>query len=142
MNSDELPFEIGEDYEKWEFDLEVIGKERLPMYDSYLYVGKIKKYLNYLPQKTELIFHWDLLEIVILTFADLEDTIRQELNRELKLLNKISSSQADLKWNPEYRSRAFGYFVISQLPTKTILIYGNPHVIHHISLNVLDEIQH
>lgn len=29
-----LPFEIGQDYEVWEFDLEVMDIERIPNYDS------------------------------------------------------------------------------------------------------------
>lgn len=143
MNSNVLPFEVGKDYENWEFDLEVLHYERIPFYDSYLYNGEVKKFLNFSPQKTELIFHWDVLEIVILTFTDLEDNTRQELNRKLKLLRKISSLQGDLNCSySEYKSRSLSYCVISQLSNKTILIYGNPHVIHQVSLNVLDEIQH
>ena len=143
MKKNNLPFEIGEDYENWEFDLEVICKERVPMYDSYMYIGEIKKYLNYLPQKTELIFHLDVLEIVILTSIDLEDNTRQDLNRKLKLSHKISSSQDHLKCSySEYKSGSLRYCVISQLPNKTIIIYGSSHIIHPVSLNVLDEIQH
>ncbi len=138
-----LPFQIGEHYEKWEFDLEVLDYERIPLYDSYLYVGKIKKFLNISPQKTELIFHWDVLEIVILTFIDLEDNTRQNLNRKLKLSNKISSSQDHLKCSySEYKSGSLRYCVISQLPNKTIIIYGRSHIIHPVPLKVLDEIQH
>jgi len=142
MKNKHLPFQIGEQYEKWEFDLEVICKERIPMYDSYLYIGEVKKFLNISPQKTELIFHWDVLEIVILTFIDLEDNTRQDLNRKLKLSNKISSSQDHLKCSySEYKSGSLRYCVISQLPNKTIIIYGSSHIIHPVSLNVLDEIQ-
>lgn len=143
MNSDELPFKIGEGYENWEFNLEVLNYQRIPFYDSYLYVGEVKKFLNILPQKTELIFDWDVLEIVILTFIDLEDNTRQDLNRKLKLSNKISSSQDHLKCSySEYKSGSLRYCVISQLPNKTIIIYGSSHIIHPVSLNVLDEIQH
>ena len=143
MKNNFLPFQIGEHYEKWEFDLEVLDYERIPLYDSYLYVGKIKKFLNISPQKTELIFHWDVLKIVILTFIDLEDNTRQDLNRKLKLSNKISSSQDHLKCSySEYKSGSLRYCVISQLPNKTIIIYGSSHIIHPVSLNVLDEIQH
>ena len=143
MKGSFLPFQIGEQYENLEFELEVMSIERIPFHDSYLYTGDVKKFLNFSPQKTELIFHWDVLEIVILTFIELEDSTKQDLNRKLKLLHKISSSQDHLKCSySEYKSGSLRYCVISQLPNKTILIYGNPHVIHHISLNVLDEIQH
>ena len=138
-----LPFKMGEHYENWEFDLEVLHYERIPFYDSYLYKGEVKKFLNFSPQKTELIFHWDVLEIVILTFIDLEDSTKQDLNRKLKLLHKISSSQDHLKCSySEYKSGSLRYCVISQLPNKTIIIYGSSHIIHPVSLNVLDEIQH
>ena len=142
MNN-KLPFKIGDQYENWEFDLEIVCKEILPMYDSYLYIGGVKKFLNFSPQKTELIFHWDVLEIVILTFIELEDNTRQELNRKLKLLHKISSSREDSRCDYfKYKSKRLKYCVIFQVPNKTILIYGNPHVIHQVSLKVLDEIQH
>ena len=39
MKQINLPFEIGQDYEVWEFDLEVMDVERMPNYDS---VGKVK----------------------------------------------------------------------------------------------------
>ena len=143
MKQLKIPFKLGMQYDNWEFDLEVLDYERIPLYDSYLYVGKIKKFLNISPQKTELIFHWDVLEIVILTFIDLEDSTKQDLNRKLKLLHKISSSQDHLKCSySEYKSGSLRYCVISQLPNKTIIIYGSSHIIHPVSLNVLDEIQH
>lgn len=68
MKKFNLPFEIGQDYEVWEFDVEVIDVERIPNYDSYMYLGEIKRCLNYISDRTELIFYWDRLEIVILTF--------------------------------------------------------------------------
>ncbi len=78
-----LPFEIGEECEKWEFDLEVICKARIPMYDSYLYIGKVKKFLNILPQKAELIFYWDRLKIVILTFLNMGDVTKENFMKKL-----------------------------------------------------------
>ena len=138
-----LPIKIGDQYENWEFDLEALEHERIPFYDSYLYIGGIKKILNVLPQKTELIFHWDVLEIVILTFVELEDSTKQDFNRKLKLLHKISSLQGDLNCcYSEYKSRSLSYCVISQLPNTTIIIYGRTHVIHPVLLDVLGEIQH
>lgn len=58
MKNSISPFELGKDYENWEFDLEVLNYERIPNYDSNLYLGDVKKFLNFLPQKTELIFYW------------------------------------------------------------------------------------
>jgi len=56
MKKDQLPFRIGEDYETWEFDLIALNYERILFYDNYLYFGEDKKFLNILPQETELIF--------------------------------------------------------------------------------------
>ena len=68
-----LPFEIGLDYEDFEFDLEIFEIDKIPNYDSYLYLGEVKKFLNFISVKTELIFYWDRLEIVILTFENMND---------------------------------------------------------------------
>lgn len=63
-----IPFWIRSQYEKWEFDLEVVDTDLKIGVDCYLYLGKVKKFLNLIPDKTELIFEMDRLEIVILTF--------------------------------------------------------------------------
>ncbi len=58
MKNLKFPCEIGQDYEVWENDLEIIENERIKNYDSYLYIGEVKKFLNLFSDKTELIFYW------------------------------------------------------------------------------------
>jgi|SRR5690554_542156 len=63
-----LPFELGVDYEKLEFDLE-ITQDRIKGFDSYIYVGKrFNNFLNYPTDKTEFIFSFDILEVIIISF--------------------------------------------------------------------------
>lgn len=68
MKQQYLPFAIGEHYENWEFDLEVLDIERMKGYDSYIYIREIV-FLRAIPRYVELIFSWDILEAVILVFS-------------------------------------------------------------------------
>ena len=68
MKPIELPFEIGREYENWEFDLEVLDVERMKGYDSYIYIREIV-FLGAIPRYVELIFSWDILDAVILVFS-------------------------------------------------------------------------
>lgn len=65
MKQNNLPFELGEHYEKWEFELEVLDKERIIGYESYKYFTETK-FLYITSLYTELIFNWDLLFAVII----------------------------------------------------------------------------
>ncbi|MCQ4140418.1 hypothetical protein NOM92_10930, partial [Chryseobacterium sp. EO14] len=80
-----IPFRIGYQYDNWELDL-ITLPDRIPednLYISYLWVGKnFKKFLTFTPHKTELIFYWDILNTVILTF----------LERDIEYYNKIIST--------------------------------------------------
>lgn len=60
-----LPFQIGEQYENWEFDLELIEEEKILGYDSYFYIGK-KALLQIIPNVTELVFCLDSLQAVVM----------------------------------------------------------------------------
>lgn len=40
MKTDALPFQLGMQYENWEFDLEPL-KDRIDGYDSYIYLKEI-----------------------------------------------------------------------------------------------------
>lgn len=65
-----FPFELGMQYENWEFDLEPINN-RIIGYDSYVYRGDLST-LGTKPKNVELIFYWDILVAVILEFEELE----------------------------------------------------------------------
>ena len=65
-----LPFAIGADYEIWEYQLE-IKEDKLKNYESYIYLGKIDFYSKQ-TDNIELIFNYDILELVILTYEKLK----------------------------------------------------------------------
>ncbi|MDP9958097.1 hypothetical protein J2X97_003771 [Epilithonimonas hungarica] len=65
-----LPFAIGADYEIWEYQLE-IKEDKLKNYDSYIYFGNIDFYSTQ-TDNIELIFNYDILELVILTYEKLK----------------------------------------------------------------------
>ena len=67
MKKNKLPFQIGKLYENWEFDLEPSDMERILGFDSYVFIREIS-FLNIIPRYTELVFCWDILKVVILTF--------------------------------------------------------------------------
>ena len=66
MKNNKLPFQIGNHYENWEFDLEPIEKERIIGFDSYIYIRELL-FLGVIPRYVELIFSWDILKVVLFT---------------------------------------------------------------------------
>ncbi|TWP23570.1 hypothetical protein ETU10_07555 [Apibacter muscae] len=87
MKQKNIPFQLGMQYENWEFDLEPI-QDRVKGYDSYLYRGKEFNYfMNYSTDKTELIFSLDRLEIVILTFFNRDMNKLEELKFDLNTID-------------------------------------------------------
>ena len=66
MKNNKLPFQIGNHYENWEFDLEPTEKERILGFDSYIYFRELL-FLGVIPRYVELIFSWDILKVVIFT---------------------------------------------------------------------------
>ena len=91
MKKNKLPFQIGKLYENWEFDLEPSDMERILGFDSYVFIREIS-FLNIIPRYTELVFCWDILKVVILTF-DFETKEQMELFRDILALNFGSKTQ-------------------------------------------------
>ena len=85
MKKNKLPFQIGKHYENWEFDLEPADMERILGFDSYFYIRELS-FLGIIPRYTELVFCWDILKVVILTF-DFETKEQMELFRDILALN-------------------------------------------------------
>ena len=85
MKNQLLPFQIGEEYENWEFDLEPSDIERILGFDSYFYIRELY-FLGIIPRYTELVFCWDILKVVILTI-DFETKEQLELFRDILDLN-------------------------------------------------------
>ncbi len=80
-----IPFRIGYQYDNWELNLMSIA-DSIPdnSYCSYLWVGsEIKRFLNFIPHRTELIFYWDILEVVILEFDKKSESYYNRLNKAL-----------------------------------------------------------
>ncbi|WP_124641909.1 hypothetical protein [Amniculibacterium aquaticum] len=141
MENFKLPFEIGQYYEVWEFDLEVMDVERITNYDSYMYLGEVKKFLNYHSDKTELIFYWDRLEAVILTFFHIEMKTIEEIKNILKykyhyLINELHANYVVC----EYHAVKLQVFLILKKPNTLLIIYGNSTSLEEIKSNVLEEI--
>ena len=67
MNDIYLPFQIGEQYENWEFDLDYLNEEKIKGFDSYLYLWQ-RAFLYLVSSRIELIFALDILEVVIIRF--------------------------------------------------------------------------
>ena len=89
MKNQNLPFQIGEHYENWEFDLEVLDVERIKGYDNYLYLKEVNL-SGFTSNYTELIFLFDILEQVILK---LNFETQEQLNH---FINNLSITK--IKW--------------------------------------------
>lgn len=89
----DTPFQLGMEYENWEFDLEPIN-DRIRGYDSYIYTKKIVVF-DVKPIGIELIFYWDILIAVILKFKESDilkidkiilKSINTSISQNLKLI--------------------------------------------------------
>lgn len=97
MNQLKIPFEIGMEYENWEFELEILP-DRLKYYDNYIYIGKnFNKFLNFSTDRTELIFNLDILEALIITFENKDLQFYESLNQVIT--NLVVKSDFELKSN-------------------------------------------
>ena len=99
MKNKYLPFQIGEQYENWEFDLEYLQEEKISGYDSYLYLWK-KLFLHITPSRIELIFSLDILQVVIMTceFENLEqlNQFREILDKKFGNKRKMEESNTEI----------------------------------------------
>lgn len=117
MKTDILPFPIGLEYEDLEFDLEVLP-DRIKGYDSYIFVGKeVKNFLNYPTDKTELIFHWEILVAIIISVEYCEADLHLDLLKYLIILGK---------------NKNYTFYIndeISLITVENMVIYGKPDVV-------------
>ena len=78
MKTNILPFQLGMEYENWEFDLEPIN-DRIKGYDSYSYIKD-----NSIPgvklKNVELIFYWEILVAIILEFEESDVPVVEKLS--------------------------------------------------------------
>lgn len=137
MKTKDLPFTIGEHYENWEHNLEILDVERIKGYDSYIYLGEIK-FLGIVPQQTELIFSWDYLQAVIFTFS-------------FESLEQIDQFKTDLSQSfGESRTvQNFEVYLISDevelctshsfLPSITTVFYGRNKVLKNLIASIFGD---
>lgn len=102
MKTTFLPFQIGEQYENWEFDLDYLKEERIKGLDRYLYIKK-SFFLQYNARRIELIFALDILEVVIMTF---EFQSFSELNQFREALQRTFGKKVNLQ-DEDLKSIAF-----------------------------------
>lgn len=93
MKNTFLPFQIGEEYENCEFDLEYINEEKIKGFDSYLYLWQ-RAFLYLVSNKIELIFSWDVLEVVIMS---LEFNSQEEINQFKQILEQKFERKSQFK---------------------------------------------
>lgn len=123
MNTIKFPFELGTDYENWELDLEV-QSDRVPHFDSYMYAGKDLKFLlNNLTYKAELVYNFDVLEAVVLSF-------RMNPSCFKEMLGKLSRSVSEpfiefMNGNEVYHFTNNSFYVASfSIAGEQYLIYS------------------
>ena len=95
MKNNKLPFQIGKQYENWEFDLEPTEKERILGFDSYIYFRELL-FLGVIPRYVELIFSWDILKMVLFT-VDFKTKQDLELFKDSLSLEFRKSNQFYIK---------------------------------------------
>ena len=95
MKNNKLPFQIGNHYENWEFDLEPTEKERILGFDSYIYFRELL-FLGVIPRYVELIFSWDILKMVLFT-VDFKTKQDLELFKDSLSLEFRKSNQFYIK---------------------------------------------
>jgi hypothetical protein len=134
-----IPFKLGMQYENWEFDLEVLDLERIPNYDSYLYLGELKKFLNYISDKTELIFYCDRLEAVILTFENKDWHCFNEFSNALKMMfRETEAITLENHLVQKFKHKNIEYWCVFNPQTNTIIvIYGVSDTIQQVLLSLL-----
>ncbi|MEZ4801145.1 MAG: hypothetical protein R2797_00115 [Gelidibacter sp.] len=81
MKIDFIPFQLGMQYENWEFELDILP-DRVKGKDSYLYTGnEVTTLYGYKVAKIELLFNLDILEEIRITIS----CTYKELEKQLKL---------------------------------------------------------
>lgn len=97
----QIPFRIGYQYDNWELSLMSIADSISDnSYSSYLWVGsEVKKFLNFTPHRTELIFYWDLLEVVILEFDQKSEIYYSRINKAIT--ERFLDSEFTLEIHPD-----------------------------------------
>lgn len=96
MDKNILPFKIGEQYEKWEFSLEPQDKISVGGLDCYSYFKKLN-FQKTTPDKIELFFSLDILELVLLEYINFRnDEFISFLSRDLSFSTISKTSKIEI----------------------------------------------
>lgn len=137
MNKIEFPFELGTDYEDWEFDLEILP-DRVPHYDSYKYVRKeVKFFLNNITSNSELVYNLDILEAAILTFK-MNTASFKKMNTEL--IKRFSKSSVEVRNNLELHHYFLESLYVCSCKScdELHLVYSSNYCLHRSVLTSLN----
>lgn len=124
MKQIKLPFEIGKEYENWEFDLEILDVARIKGYDSYTYLKKIE-FLNKVPSYTELVFSWDILQAVVI-MINFDSTGEFKEFKEIinKQLGEKKESKLGLNGNIFFTLDNIKLLFTNPIEARVLIIYG------------------
>ncbi|GAA4159606.1 hypothetical protein GCM10022217_22560 [Chryseobacterium ginsenosidimutans] len=132
MNKTDLPFKIGKQYEKWELDLILLPSKikENELFTSYLYVGnQTKTLLGFPPHRIELLFQWDILSIVIMTFLDRDVGYYNKILNVLEVTYGVST-EIDKYEKVIQVFKVKNHEIWSNYSSGTVsIIYGNPDIL-------------
>ncbi|ROI04319.1 hypothetical protein EGH90_10110 [Kaistella haifensis] len=116
-----LPFKIGEQYEKWESELE-IARNQIPGYDSYN-LSKEFKYSDSIPQ-VELTFEMDILAVIRFLCSRVLKEKLLKSNKNIITLSCTRDNQV-LYLSTE---NTYLWYVLEDKEDEIFLTYGKPTV--------------
>ena len=114
--------------------MEVCINDKIKGFDSYIYLKNFKL-LDIIPLQTELMFFFDILELVIMTIKTKDD---REMENLIDLMTKTFGVY--IEHEQEYLSACIYkledsnqiWLIYSPLEDTTYLAYGSPKLISHI----------
>lgn len=132
MKPIKLPFEIGKEYEKWEFDLDIIVGEKLKACDSYYYRRRLS-FGGVGADSVEMIFCLDILQIVIIKFNKCQLDHSQHISQLMTIHYQKKASEIPNK-EIYIISQNMELWLLESPSKLLILIYGNTQYLNKLYL--------
>lgn len=131
-----IPFKLGMQYDNWELSLEIL-QDRIRYYDSYIYLGsEFNLFFNFLIDKTELVFNWDILVGIIISINNtdlMHSEILQKLLEEILGTPKVALHHNTIIYKFTYpKEEIWSYYndnIITIINAKEVLISKLTHSI-------------
>ena len=130
MNDIYLPFQIGEQYENWEFDLDILETEKVPGCDSYLY-NRTTQFIGVVPDTVELIFNLDILHLVIISLNNCSIHMYHNISTTL-LLNFQKRECEKLEKDTYIITENIEIWCTTQLNNTYNIAYGYTHQLNKL----------